>query len=274
MVADEASPPSPAYLADDTASHIGSEELRRVHQAVRAIDPAHLTIQADPVGPPERSRYADYVESTDGFLPELYPIRGDEPDQVPRIIRDMKTIAADLKRAGTTRKAIWAIVQVFEGWGWPRYPTDAEVRAMTYLSLIHGATGMTSYTYGGHGKNHGATTIEVWANLKRVAATGAAPERSGGARSGVKVACEVVAGPARDALGYLHQHDGPQAQRLHLPLHGDSSAENVNALPRARTGPRGWNASLRSALSPVAASWRIPSRPMASMCTDGRRREP
>jgi len=220
------------YLADDTASHIGSEELRRVHQAVRAIDPAHLTIQADPVGPPERSRYADYVESTDGFLPELYPIRGDEPDQVPRIIRDMKTIAADLKRAGTTRKAIWAIVQVFEGWGWPRYPTDAEVRAMTYLSLIHGATGMTYYTYGGHGKNHGAThDPRVWANLKRVAGELAQLQNVLVERDpGVKVACEVVAGPARDALGYpsistmVRRHSG-----FTYLFTASSSAENVKA---------------------------------------------
>ena len=42
----------------------------------------------------------------------------------------MKAIAADCKRAG--RKApVWAIIQDFQGWGWQRYPTDAEVRAMT-----------------------------------------------------------------------------------------------------------------------------------------------
>ena len=61
MVADEAEPALSAwYLADDTASHIGPEELRRIHQAVRDIDPAHITVQADPVGSPENSRYADY----------------------------------------------------------------------------------------------------------------------------------------------------------------------------------------------------------------------
>ena len=233
VVADEAEPALLAwYLADDTASHIGPEELRRIHQAVRDIDPAHITVQADPVGSPENSRYADYVESTDGFLPELYPIRGDGPDQVPLIIRDMKTIAADLKRAGTTRKAIWAIVQVFEGWGWPRYPTDAEVRAMTYLSLIHGATGMTYYTYGGHGKNHGAThDPRVWANLKRVAGELAQLQNVLVERDpGVKVACEVVAGPARDALGYpsistmVRRHSG-----FTYLFTASSSAENVKA---------------------------------------------
>ncbi len=34
---------------------------------------------------------------------------------------------------------------------------------MSFLALIHGANGITWYTYGGHGKNHGATqTDETW----------------------------------------------------------------------------------------------------------------
>ena len=220
------------YLADDTASHIGSEELARIHQAVRDIDPAHITVQADGVGEPAHSRYADYVASTDGFLPELYPIRGDGPDQVPHIIRDMQTVAADLRRAGPRRKAIWAIVQDFEGWGWPRFPTDAEVRAMTYLSIIHGATGMTYYTYGGTGKNHGANyDPKVWANLKRIAGELSQlhdvlvePDPAEHA-SGV-----VTTGPAKDALGYpslslrLKRHAG----KTYL-LAASSCAEAVTA---------------------------------------------
>jgi len=157
------------YLADDTASHITPDALRRIHNAVHDIDPHHITVQADAVGAPDRSRYAAFVDSTDGFLPELYPIRSNTRDEVATIIRDMKTIAADLARAGR-RKPVWAIVQDFEGWGWERYPTAAEVRAMTYLSIIHGATGMTYYTYGGSGKNHGAPhDPKVWATLKTIA---------------------------------------------------------------------------------------------------------
>lgn len=220
------------YLADDTASHIGPDELRRVHQAVRDIDPAHLTVQADAVGSPEGSRYAEYVGSTDGFLPELYPIRGDGATQVPTIIRDMKTIAADLERAGTARKAVWAIVQDFEGWGWPRYPTDAEVRAMTYLSIIHGATGMTYYTYGGHGDNHGAThDAKVWANLKRIAGELAQLQDVLVERDpGMKVSTRVTAGPERDALGYpsisvmVRRHAGATCL-----FAASSSAETVKA---------------------------------------------
>ena len=73
------------YLADDTASHISADELRRVHRAIRDVDPFHVTVQADGVfaGGPRPSRYTDYVDSTDAFLPEIYPIRSDKTARSP-----------------------------------------------------------------------------------------------------------------------------------------------------------------------------------------------
>lgn len=193
------------YLADDTASHISAEELREVHRAIRDVDPYHVTVQADGVGTrqPNRSRYTDYVDSTDAFMPEIYPIRSDKACEVADVIRDMKTIAADLERAGR-RAPIWAIIQDFEGWGWQRFPTNAEVRVMTYLAIIHGATGMTYYTYGGHGKNYGVThDPTIWSNLKRIARELATlhdvlvePDPPQGQR------VEVTSGPTTDKLGY------------------------------------------------------------------------
>lgn len=191
------------YLADDTASHISPARLRLVHDAVKGIDPFHLTVQADGVGAPDHSRYATYVDSTDAFLPELYPIRSAEKGEVAEIIRDMKTIAADLKRAGR-RAPVWAIIQAFEGWGWQRYPTEAELRAMTYLAIIHGATGMTYYTYGGHGANHGAThDPRIWAATKQIAKElttlhDALVERETPQTQEV----QLISGPDKDALGY------------------------------------------------------------------------
>jgi sugar phosphate isomerase/epimerase len=236
------------YLADDTASHVGCDELRAVSEGIHDIDPAHITVQADGVGAPPISRYTRYVASTDGFLPELYPIRDNSDKGVPQIIADMKTIQGDLAKAGTRRKAIWAIVQYFQGWGWPRYPTRQELWAMSYLSIIHGANGITWYTYGGHGNNHGVTdNQEVWKNICDLAGelsklrdvlvepTGALPSPP-----------TILSGPERDALGYpsisflLKEHAGkrwlltansssgtvsvqfpiPKGRRLDLPFEG------------------------------------------------------
>ena len=221
------------YLADDTASHISAESLRAVHRAVRDVDPFHVTSQADPIFASniKKSRYADYVESTDVFMPEIYPIHSDKQCKVSDVIRDMKGIDEDLRRAGH-RAPVWAIIQDFEGWGWSRFPTDAEVRAMTYLAIIHGATGMTYYTYGGHGKNHGAPhDPKVWANLKQV--TGqlahlhdALVERTVPQTQRV----ESLAGPAADDSGYP-----PLSTRLiahrgkHYLLTANSSRSPVRA---------------------------------------------
>ncbi|MCF6156680.1 MAG: hypothetical protein E3K36_15915 [Candidatus Brocadia sp.] len=154
------------YLADDTASHIGSSDLKRVHEAVKDIDPFHLTGQADWVG--NENRYKGYGKATDIFLPELYPVGKKGRGGVPEVIRDMNTVKEELRKAGQSR-GVWAIVQAFKGWGWERYPTNEELRAMTYLSIIHGATGITYYTYGGWGNNFGAPYDKgVWNNLKKV----------------------------------------------------------------------------------------------------------
>ncbi len=204
------------YLADDTASHVGHDELHALSEAIHDVDPAHLTVQADGVGSPPASRYAKYVNSTDGFLPELYPIRDDNDQGVPRIIADLQTIRQDLKAAGTYQRPIWAIVQYFQGWGWPRYPTRAELWAMSYLSIIHGATGITWYTYGGSGANHGVTdNPEVWKNICDLAGELAKLQEVLVERTGPQPpAPEVLAGPPKDALGYpslsvlLKEHAG------------------------------------------------------------------
>lgn len=154
------------YLGDDTSAHIPPEVVRRNHLLCHALDNAHLTTQADVVGGQHgASNYTRYVHSTDSFLPEIYPMHEAKPlaREVPQAIMDMKTIKGDIKMAGNPVKSIWAIIQHFEGWGWKRFPTYEEQRAMTYLSIIHGAHGVTWYTYGGKGNNHGVThTPEHW----------------------------------------------------------------------------------------------------------------
>ena len=192
------------YLADDTASHVGHEDLRRITEAIHDVDPAHPTVQADGVGGPTSSRYADYTDATDGFLPELYPIRGEDNRGVAQIVRDMKTVEADLLRSGTRRRTVWAIVQYFQGWGWPRYPTRDELWAMSYLSIIHGANGITWYTYGGWGENHGVTdTPETWGTICRLAGELSQLQDVLTERTGPQPPSpRVVAGPEEDALGY------------------------------------------------------------------------
>jgi hypothetical protein len=227
------------YLADDTAGYVSAEELRTISEAVHDVDPAHLTVQADGVGGPPVSRYRDYVNSTDGFLPELYPIRDSGERGVPQIIADMKTVAGDLQQAGTRQRTIWPIIQYFQGWGWPRYPTRDELWAMSYLAIIHGANGITWYTYGGAGDNHGVTdNPEVWGNICALAGEVAKlQEALVEPTSAQPPAPEVSSGPARDALGFpsisvlLKEHAGK-----HYLLAANSANAAVTARLRVAGG--------------------------------------
>lgn len=145
------------YLGDDTSSHIQPSELRAYDAAVKAVDPYRLTCQADvmyahlPV-----SRYAPYLRWTDVFMPEIYPVRGKEGDATDRTcvaeaVRDMKRYASDVRRFGAGRRhGCWPIIQYFKGWSdWGHFPTREQLFAMTWAAVIHGANGITWYTYGG-----------------------------------------------------------------------------------------------------------------------------
>jgi len=189
------------YLADDTAMHVMPRQLSELTEAIRAIDPDHLTVQADGVGEPPASNYSGFVGATDGFLPELYPIR--ENEGVPQIITDMQTLRADIQAAGNPVKTVWPIIQYFEGWGWPRFPTADELRAMSFLALIHGANGITWYTYGGHGQNHGAThTAETWGTLCRVAKEISGLQTVLLSETRPAPHATIVAGPQKDSQGH------------------------------------------------------------------------
>ncbi len=169
------------YLGDDTSYNTRPEELFDRNESIKAVDPTRLTVQADPVDSGSKTtRYRAYVDGTDAFLPEIYPVRedGDEAGRacVAQTIRDMRRSREDSLTSETGVKAIWPIIQYFQGWGWKRFPTNRELRAMSFASLAAGANGITWYTYGGFVDpekdmyNYGVTTTpERWRNISALA---------------------------------------------------------------------------------------------------------
>ena len=163
------------YLGDDTSDHILPELEADYDEAVKAVDPTRITVQADPIlsSSGGYSRYADYVTATDGLMPEIYPVRNKEGDETDRTcvavtIRDVKQFAEDVRLHGDGKpRTCWAILQYFKGWeGWKHFPTREQLFATTFAAVIHGAHGVTWYTYGGFGANEGVTTTpERWKNI-------------------------------------------------------------------------------------------------------------
>ncbi len=243
------------YLADDTASWIKPEELRAVHDFIKEIDPSHITVQADGMGTPEHSNYLDYVESTDGFLPEIYPITHSRPPEqiVPKVILDMMTIKNDLRKNATGPKTIWPIIQYFDGWGgWPRFPTNQELRAMSYAAIVHGANGITWYTYGGFKDNHGVTSTPArWDNICRLATEINLLQPALVSKDTFNVTRRISSGPARDAIGYhsisfLAKKDGSKRylicvnsslEEITAEFRLDASADEAKVLFENRTLP-------------------------------------
>ena len=270
------------YLGDDTSDHIPAAEELDYHDAVKAFDPTRITCQADPIlagadgANPNvcsvqggHSRYTDYVGSTDVFMPEIYPVRHQAGDSTDRIcvaetIRDMKQFAADVERHGNgAPKSCWPIIQYFDGWGsWRHFPSRDQLFGMTWASVIHGAHGVTWYTYGGfYSKkykrlNSGITSSpERWKNICDLATqlnelSPVLLERKG-AQPPVPA---VTKGPKADPLGHpsvtclVKRHDGatyvfavnaaPEAvsARIDLNLAGEAEALYENGRRLAVSG--------------------------------------
>ncbi len=169
------------YLGDDTSYNTTPSELYDYFDSCKAVDPNRLTVQADPIDSLKSvSNYRPYVKGTDAFLPEIYPVKndGDEAgwDCVAQTVADVKRSFSDAVEANDGPKAIWPIIQYFQGWGWKRFPTYSELRGMSFAALAAGANGITWYTYGGFVEpekkkfNYGVTTTpERWENISKIA---------------------------------------------------------------------------------------------------------
>ena len=100
-------------------------------------------------------RALDYAPAVDAFMSDQYPVPFNPLSWLSESLDLVeKTIAGD------PSKRSWAIPQAFD-WGTSsaqaratgiaRPPTAAEVKALTYLAIIHRATGIFYFTYGSGG---------------------------------------------------------------------------------------------------------------------------
>lgn len=234
------------YIGDDTCDFFTPEQLLANQAAIRKLDPTRITCQADGIGDLdlcEDSKYCDYVNATDVFMPEIYPIldtngvrnlTGSTDDVaynarcVAEVIRTMKRVRKDVMLYGDgAPRACWPIIQYFSGWGSSRFPTPDEVKAMSFAALVYGANGISWYTYVGFNnpRNKGATsTPERWKTLCDLA--GWIRELSPALLSGESEhpRTEVLAGNSCDPLG-----QGPSVTALLKRMGGEAWLLAVNA---------------------------------------------
>jgi hypothetical protein len=114
-------------------------------------------------------RALDYASAVDILMPDPYPIPFEPLSWIAECLDESEAIVA-----GDTAKSIWSVIQAFN-WNSPtgghrtgtltRPTTASELRAMTFLALIHGARGLFFYDYAEMRKNPA-----LWKGLKETIA--------------------------------------------------------------------------------------------------------
>jgi len=146
------------YLCDEPAGQgIDPAILDEAYAFVKTLDPYHPITMVFCVP----SKAHDYAKGLDIVMADPYPI----PHSPVTKVSD---VADGLLRAFEGRMPLWMVPQAFGGgeW-WTREPTAREQRVMTYLALIHGATGIQYFIRRPPVGN--PTSPSLWSECRRLA---------------------------------------------------------------------------------------------------------
>ncbi|GMV36763.1 MAG: hypothetical protein AMXMBFR61_12710 [Fimbriimonadales bacterium] len=143
-----------AWYVNDESGPEHAEELRGLYETVIALDPEHPCLAV--TNQPE-SAY-EFWDSTDVIGVDPYPV----PGSPLTLVRDW------VQASGETGRPVWVAVQAFDKANYSpgpsfRSPTTAEYRAMAFLALASGATGLLAYSY--HDVRREADFERRWAEM-------------------------------------------------------------------------------------------------------------
>jgi hypothetical protein len=130
------------YLFDEPDLHgLSSGDYLALAKLLRAAErerPIFLVVFS-----PEK--YSEYVAGCDILAVDPYPIEHREPE-----LNDLRRVGrwVEAARGAAGPKPVWAIVQAFSAEpNWPRSATPQELRAMVFIALNHGASGILFFSY-------------------------------------------------------------------------------------------------------------------------------
>lgn len=199
------------YVGDDTSLNTTAQQLVDRVEACRLLDGSRITCHADGVGATRvKSNLQDYVNVADVFMPEIYPFDGFRDEQcVAEVCRDVDRCFSDYARFGRPgeARAVWPILQCFDGMSWKRYPKAQEMYATSFAALIHGGQGILWFTYGGRKSKTSRysgmfRTEEDWAAMTNITHRIAALQPVLLARTPKQpLVPEIIVGPRTDPLG-------------------------------------------------------------------------
>jgi hypothetical protein len=116
---------------------------------IREMDPGRAVFVLDTpyIDPPWRERWLAWSRAGDVSAHWNYPLIGETTNALTGRRGVPETVASAID-AVVGQKPVWLVVQAFASplWDW-RMPNEAELRAMTYAGIVHGATGIIYFAY-------------------------------------------------------------------------------------------------------------------------------
>ena len=145
------------YLGDQQQLRdVSPDGLGRARDLVAELDPYH-PVTAVSMRPGVR----DYTNALDITMTNPHPIPHDPPAAVREAV-------AERVAAVGPEKPVWLVPQAFGGNEfWTREPTAPELRVMTYLGVLEGATGFQNFIR--HGPNGFPKSPLLWSACSRAA---------------------------------------------------------------------------------------------------------
>ena len=147
------------------------ERVQDIHQRTKQAFPAHQTALVIGQG----KTAVPYYDLSDSLMMDWYPV----PHLALTSFGDNVRWAKDGQTAsGVTNRPLWGVVQIFD---WKefkqhrpdydrigRFPTQEEIRFMSYDGILNGATGLFYFVFTSHGQPLPKTQPEWWARVKAV----------------------------------------------------------------------------------------------------------
>jgi hypothetical protein len=190
------------YIADEPELSGGTPlRVENINSFIKGLDHGHPTA----VVIHRTDRYNEYKNASDVLMVDRYPVPG---KPLSRVAEAVNWAVIQKGSSGP----VWAVLQAFgyqnqklKGWG-AREPTYDEMKAMTFLSIIHGAKGIFYYTFTGS-EYRILQSPEHWNDLKRIVAELnriypllLLPNDD------LKIRTEITEGPQKDEWGVLPVH--------------------------------------------------------------------
>lgn len=146
------------YISDEpNGINITPERLQEIYNTVKENDPWH-PVSIVFMAPFLSAR--KYAKALDIVMADPYPI----PNLPVTIAGD---VAEALKTEFNGKKPVWIVPQAFGGGElWSREPTIQEIRSMTWLSIINGATGIQYFVR--QGLNYFPKSTATWSECGRM----------------------------------------------------------------------------------------------------------